>query len=251
MNSRLFLALLAIGGTTVLGACKPDYPKCNTTEDCQADERGGVCVNGTCQECAGDGDCKAGFRCQDNRCVPAVECSSNADCRGGRVCEQGKCVACESDDQCGPNATCVSGACQPKAECQSDADCGEGRSCVDGACQQIAMNCNHPPVRFEFNSYALTDASKSALQQLADCLRGPQSRARVTIEGHADERGSEEYNQALGERRANAVRRFLTNLGVDGGRLTTVSYGEERPLDSSSSESAWAKNRRTEFVLAR
>ena len=72
---------------------------------------------------------------------------------------------------------------------------------------------------------------------------------RVTIEGHADERGTSEYNLALGERRAAAVRSYLVSLGIGGDRLTTLSYGEEFPFDAGHNESAWAKNRRAYFQI--
>jgi peptidoglycan-associated lipoprotein len=71
----------------------------------------------------------------------------------------------------------------------------------------------------------------------------------VVIEGHCDERGTIEYNLALGEKRAKAVKDYLVSLGIDRSRLTTISYGKERPLDSRSNEFAWAQNRRAEFVI--
>jgi peptidoglycan-associated lipoprotein len=252
MKYRGFLALLATMALPLLAACPgPEYPRCNNTEDCNKDGHSGVCVNGMCQECAADGDCKPGFKCQASSCVPAVECNASSDCSAGRVCKNGKCESCTQDAECGPGAVCTGGACQPKPECATDADCGEGRACVEGSCQIVNTSCDIPPVRFEFDSYTLTEGSKSALQQMADCLKGKQAKARVTIEGHADERGSEEYNQALGDRRASAVKKFLANLGVEGSRLNTVSYGEERPLDAGHDEGSWARNRRAEFVLAR
>jgi len=70
----------------------------------------------------------------------------------------------------------------------------------------------------------------------------------VTVEGHCDERGTDEYNIALGERRAEAARNYLVTLGVGGNRLTTVSFGEEKPFDPGHNEEAWAKNRRDHFV---
>jgi peptidoglycan-associated lipoprotein len=73
--------------------------------------------------------------------------------------------------------------------------------------------------------------------------------ATVTIEGHCDERGTNAYNMALGQRRADAAKDFLVNLGVDATRLTTISYGEEQPVDYGHNEEAWAKNRRDHFVL--
>ena len=71
----------------------------------------------------------------------------------------------------------------------------------------------------------------------------------VIIEGHCDERGTNEYNLALGERRAESAKKYLVNLGIDASRLETVSYGEERPVDSGSNEAAWKKNRRAHFVI--
>ncbi|HET7230660.1 MAG TPA: OmpA family protein, partial [Longimicrobium sp.] len=72
---------------------------------------------------------------------------------------------------------------------------------------------------------------------------------RIRIEGHADQRGSTEYNLALGQRRAEAVRAYLVNLGIDGSRLATTSYGKERPLVEGDDEDAWARNRRAEFSV--
>ena len=73
----------------------------------------------------------------------------------------------------------------------------------------------------------------------------------LVIEGHCDERGTNEYNMALGDRRARSARDFLVNLGVDASRISTVSYGEEKPADPGKTEEAWAKNRRAQFVFSR
>ena len=75
--------------------------------------------------------------------------------------------------------------------------------------------------------------------------------AVIQIEGHCDERGTVEYNLALGERRAQSVKNFLTQLGVEGARLSTISYGEEKPVVQGHTEDAWAKNRRAEFVATK
>lgn len=102
-------------------------------------------------------------------------------------------------------------------------------------------------VYFDFDSFALTSASRSSLQQIADTLKSSAG-ARVQIEGHCDERGSNEYNLALGEKRARAVEEYLISQGVDASRLSTISYGEERPAAPGSDEESWSKNRRAEFV---
>jgi peptidoglycan-associated lipoprotein len=103
-------------------------------------------------------------------------------------------------------------------------------------------------VQFAFDSYALSDRSKGILREKADFLQTNRE-IRVLIEGHCDERGTEQYNLALGDRRANSARQFLMGLGVDGERMRTVSYGEERPLDPGHNEGAWARNRRAHFVI--
>jgi len=98
-------------------------------------------------------------------------------------------------------------------------------------------------IHFELDKYNIDEPSTAALRAQAQWLqRYPAKKA--TIEGHCDERGTREYNLALGERRANAAKNYLVSLGVDASRLTTVSYGKERPLDTASTEEAWAKNRR-------
>ena len=103
-------------------------------------------------------------------------------------------------------------------------------------------------IHFAFDRYDLTDESKGTLQTLATFLNQAAG-ASMTIEGHADERGTAEYNLALGEKRAQAVKEYLVSLGVSPGRLTTVSFGEERPLDPGHNELAWSLNRRAHFLL--
>jgi peptidoglycan-associated lipoprotein len=102
-------------------------------------------------------------------------------------------------------------------------------------------------VFFDYDSYALSSEAKGTLEANARELKRA-SQGSVTIEGHCDERGTKAYNLALGEKRANAAKDFLVALGVDGGRINTVSYGKERPFDQGHDESAWAKNRRAHFV---
>jgi len=103
-------------------------------------------------------------------------------------------------------------------------------------------------VYFDYDKSDLTDATRQTLQQNAQWLK-TNTRYRVVIEGHCDERGTIDYNLALGERRANSVRQYLTSLGVDAGRMRIKSYGEERPAMLGSNEQAWRQNRRGEFVI--
>ena len=105
-------------------------------------------------------------------------------------------------------------------------------------------------INFEFDQYSLTNEAKAALDELAQALKANPPFA-VTIEGHADERGTIEYNLALGEQRAQAAKAYLTALGVDAARIDTISYGEQRPLDPGQDELAWAINRRAHFLVRR
>ena len=102
------------------------------------------------------------------------------------------------------------------------------------------------PVHFDFDRYNIREGDREILRENADWLKRNTGVA-VLIEGHADERGENEYNLALGERRASSVKRFLQSLGVDPERLTIISYGEERPADPGHDENAWGMNRRAEF----
>ena len=104
-------------------------------------------------------------------------------------------------------------------------------------------------VFFATNKSTLTTASRDTLRKQAAWMRKKKD-LTFTIEGHADERGTREYNLALGERRANAARDYLMTYGISGSRLTVISYGKERPVNSGSSPLAWSQNRRSVTVKA-
>jgi peptidoglycan-associated lipoprotein len=103
-------------------------------------------------------------------------------------------------------------------------------------------------IYFEFDSAALLPASQQSLTEKADLLLA-HPEISATIGGHCDERGTDAYNMALGQRRADSAKAFLENLGVNTNQLNTISYGEEQPADPASNEEAWAKNRRAEFSI--
>jgi peptidoglycan-associated lipoprotein len=113
---------------------------------------------------------------------------------------------------------------------------------------------NQPPrlandtVYFAFDSAVVNPSERPKLDDMAAYMRENPSHV-ITIEGHCDERGTNEYNRSLGERRAQACREYLISSGVDGNRLQTISYGEEKPADPGHNEEAWAKNRRSEFII--
>ncbi|MBM3333879.1 peptidoglycan-associated lipoprotein Pal [Candidatus Sumerlaeota bacterium] len=102
-------------------------------------------------------------------------------------------------------------------------------------------------VYFDYDSAVLRDDARATLDENITWLKA-NSTVRVQIEGHCDERGTEEYNLALGERRANAAKQYLIKNGIDASRLFTISYGESRPVDPGHNETAWAKNRRAQFA---
>ena len=104
-------------------------------------------------------------------------------------------------------------------------------------------------VFFATNKSVLTTASRDTLRKQAAWLRENKS-INVTVEGHCDERGTREYNLALGEKRANAAKDYLMTYGISGNRITTISYGKERPVNSGSSPLAWSQNRRSVTVKA-
>ena len=103
-------------------------------------------------------------------------------------------------------------------------------------------------IYFDFDSYKLSDASRSELVKNATMIKKDSSE-KVRIEGNCDERGSDEYNLALGEKRAKAAMEYLVTLGIPAERLTVISYGKEKPADPGHDEAAWAKNRRDDFVV--
>lgn len=104
-------------------------------------------------------------------------------------------------------------------------------------------------VFFDYDTATLTSAEKAKLEGNVAWMK-QNSSSKLTVEGHCDQRGSNEYNLALGERRANAVKQAMIQMGISSNRITTVSFGEEKPLSNGDSEGAWAKNRRANFVPA-
>src|ERR1700743_3751121 len=135
----------------------------------------------------------------------------------------------------------------PPPQAMSSAPAPVTSSIMPGSAQDFRVNVGDT-VHFAFDQYNVEDSDKSILGRQAAWLQKYPS-VRVTIEGHCDERGTREYNLALGARRANAVKEFLVSQGVSTGRVETVSYGKERPMCTESSEACWAQNRRGVTVL--
>jgi len=121
-------------------------------------------------------------------------------------------------------------------------------SIVPGSAEDLRVNVGDT-VHFDYDQYAVMEGDKATLQRQAAWL-AKYPGIKVTVEGHADERGTREYNLALGARRANAVKEYLVSLGVSAARVDTISYGKERPVCADSTESCWSQNRRGVTIIA-
>ncbi len=226
LRTTLVAAVIALAGCP-----KPTYPDCDKDTDCHAKE---FCVNKKCEQCRDAKDCAPGQSCNAGRCDDAAKSS------------------CNDDSQCPAGQSCIFGVCQP---CKSDGECGEGGKCQAGRCQRATVSggnrptipgeCTLSTVYFDFNEAVLSRDATAAIDKNGDCIRATADR-RVTLTGRTDPRGTEEYNLALADHRAQAVKDRLTRTGVPAGRLKTVSRGE---LDASGSEdSGWSKDRRCDFA---
>ena len=202
--------VLALGLSLGLVACAgPEYPNCDNDEQCHEGEH---CVNGACQQCRDNNDCPAGQQCNGGRCegIPGW-CGSNADCPDGEEC--------------------VNNRCQMMQVAETPVD-------------QPPAQCSMSSIYFAYDSSEIDSGSRTTLESNAGCIN-ERDIPNVTITGHCDPRGTEEYNLALGERRAQSVRGFMQRLGVQRGRMTTRSMGEE--MARGSSEATWSQDRRVEF----
>jgi len=235
-------AVLALAG------CPPKYPKCDKDEDCR---KGEFCVQGQCQQCREAKDCPAGQVCKSGRCESSKECTTTDDCKNGGACKNGKCVKCQTDADCGPNASCKNGKCVKSGACFTDADCPENHECQNGRCVAPPTpgggqaKCTPEPIYFDFDEFVLTSDATQKLQAAATCLKSEPNR-KVRLEGHTDPRGTEEYNLTLGDNRAQAVKRYLGRLGVEEGRMRTVSKGKLEA--TGSDEAGWGKDRKVLFI---
>jgi peptidoglycan-associated lipoprotein len=127
---------------------------------------------------------------------------------------------------------------------------GEQPGTMGGESWRAGSDRGLTTIYFDYDMSALRPDAKDGLKSNAGFLRSNPGVA-VVIEGNCDERGSEEYNLALGMRRAEAAKRYLMDLGIEAARLSTISYGEERPAELGSTETAWSKNRRDDFKVRR
>ena len=149
------------------------------------------------------------------------------------------------------NALLVALACLALSACAKKVSTGQMQGDVYTGTDTVEYLASGVPDRvfFATNESVLTTASRETLRKQAAWLR-KNSKITIVLEGHADERGTREYNLALGERRANAAKDYLMTYGISSGRISVLSYGKERPVDSGSNPLAWSKNRRSVSVKA-
>ena len=192
--------------------CGPSYPKCDVDEDCH---KGEFCVNGLCQQCRGDQDCAAGQTCASGACqaTPGY-CTSASDCGPGQDCENNTCVT-RQDVVAPPDAPPVSSG-----------------------------PCTLEPVYFGFDIDTLDESSRGQLARAADCIKTKGVKA-VHVTGMTDPRGTEEYNLALGDRRAQSAKKYLESLAIGAG-LSASSMGEE--LATGTDEGSWTRDRRVDLT---
>lgn len=242
--SRLLLPTFLFVAAVVAAGCPgPEYPKCENDEQCKKAKDGAVineyCLLGQCQECAKDSQCDAGERCNRGRCEQP--CASDDQCGAGNICEANACVKaqCTTADSCGSGASCEKGRCLRGSSAGTNTNTTTpGEEVLD--CKTSSR------VNYDYNMSDLTPAARSSLDTLAKCMKKNASWTLV-VEGHADERGTPEYNLSLGESRAKSARKYLSALGVDDKRMKVVSYGEEKPVNNAQTEEAFAENRRAEL----
>ena len=148
----------------------------------------------------------------------------------------------EDDENCRRNGTCGTGIGEDGSISEEDVDSEE----VDPALDPKNPDMEFQVIHFEYNQYAVLEEDLPKIKLMAEWMMNFPEKV-ILIEGHADERGSNDYNLSLGEKRAAEVRNKLIQEGIDFKRINLVSYGEERPVDPASNEEAWFKNRRAEF----
>ena len=246
--SRYVLVLLVslfVGGgcgdkTKKPGSCKSD-------KDCTDPKFGKICDNNKCVECKADGDCPAGKRCSANACIAAPECTKDDQCPTGQVCQAGKCKPCSTNADCGPGGSCEAGACKRGTKCAKDEDCADDEDCVSGFCRKatssgnVDASCPLATVYFGFDDATIQPSERDRLQQNAQCIEKTTSKG-VYLVGHTDTSGTEEYNIALSERRAQSVADFMSRLGTDPARMQVVPKGETEPTGMGDD-----KDRRVDF----
>jgi len=223
-------------------------PGCASDKDCKNHL---VCSPNGCVACTVDAQCPGGKRCVANACVAKAECERDEDCLppgSGKVCQAGKCKACATDSECGPGGTCDAGACKRGKKCSKDTDCADDEDCVDGVCRKAGAaqspgdaTCTLATVYFAYDDSTVQASERDRLAGNVACIEKTKGKT-VYLIGHTDTSGTEEYNIALSERRAQAVADYIARLGTDPARLQVVPKGETEPTGLGDD-----RDRRVEF----
>jgi peptidoglycan-associated lipoprotein len=267
----LALACLALAAP---GCKNKNYPSCKKDKDCVKKE-GEKCVDGLCQNCKTDADCakkaKAGetLTCQKFTCLPpgglqgagmkeeGEPCTAREECLGGLACKPGAdgkaiCTLCTDDSDCSPSTCTVeSGRCSAQNSCQTDDQCAMDEICDGGMCifsgdlgNEDGGPCGLAAVFFAFDSDTLTPKTQEDLKGVAQCIA--QQNKLVYLEAHADNRGTEEYNILLTEKRGSSVRKFLGDQGVPADNMQVVAKGSLEAVGAD--EATRSKERRVQFI---
>jgi outer membrane protein OmpA-like peptidoglycan-associated protein len=233
----------AVGLVTGLASCK-DYPNCDTDSDCKPKE---FCVGKKCKQCRDNRDCPDGNACTDGKCSPIEGfCRDKSQCPAGQECIANRCRPCTADGECPSGMRCNQGQCM-RPQCVSDDQCAQDQECQNGFCRpatrpKSTQLCPLESVYFDFDRATLTNEATASLANNTACLK--RFDKPVNLIGRADPRGTPEYNMALSDRRAQAVKEYLQRVGIPTTRLVPVPRGE---LDAKGADdSGWAKDRRVD-----
>ena len=235
---------LVLGSATVGCGDSSKKPGCTSDKDCKNNQ---VCAaSKTCVECNSDAQCPAGKRCSGNACV-VMECKSDQECNG-KVCQAGQCKACATDGECGPDRVCKAGLCEGAKKCAKDDECADDEDCVNGFCRKPGAGsnpgdatCTLSTVYFKFDDSTVQESERERLAGNVACIEKTKGKM-VYLIGHTDTSGTEEYNIALSERRAQSVADYMSRLGTDPARLQLVPKGETEPTGLGDD-----RDRRVEF----
>jgi len=225
--------LIAIAALALLVACgdKSKKPGCKGDKDCK---NGLVCAANKCVACRDDSQCPKGKKCVANACIIKAQCTKDEQCPAGQVCQAGSCKPCASDGECGPGGKCSAGACQKPKKCTKDTDCADDEDCTNGVClkagqgSNIDAGCQLQTIYFAFDDSSIQQSERDRLDGNQKCLVKNKTQS-VFLFGHTDTSGTEEYNIALSERRAQSVADYLARLGTDPAKLQVVPKGETEP----------------------
>lgn len=177
-----------------------------------------------------------------------IVCVFSVGCAKKQVAPVGGEVVPPSAPVIAPQPTGPGGEIVPQPLEMPSAESGTGVAMVAPGLEDEIKSFEQNDIYFDFDQYTITPEGRKICAQKASFLK-VHPELKLRIEGHCDERGTTEYNLALGERRANEVRKYLGNLGIADSRLATISFGKERPVDPGHNEEAWAKNRRAHFDI--